>query len=197
MISVGTSSLFRYSYGHGWAGRFRSAPARGSNVAVELQPFSWQRMIEAVQAVRDRALRATAALEKAGIPYAVAGGNAVAAWVARVARGVGADEAQLKPRQGSHSSSRHAVAGPDRRLLAAAAHSRACRKAPATHRRPRRLTGQKAIKAAIKGTQLFRCLVDVETERAYILMATPGFSSGRVARISVMYRSLCVDTICS
>ena len=43
-------------------------------------------MIEAVQAVRDRALRATAALAKAGIPYAVAGGNAVAAWVARVDR---------------------------------------------------------------------------------------------------------------
>lgn len=43
-------------------------------------------MIEAVQAVRDRALRATAALEKVGIPYAMAGGNAVAAWVARVDR---------------------------------------------------------------------------------------------------------------
>lgn len=43
-------------------------------------------MIEAVQAVRDRALRATAALAKAGIPYAMAGGNAVAAWVARVDR---------------------------------------------------------------------------------------------------------------
>ncbi len=55
-------------------------------MAIELKPFSWQRMIEAVQAVRDRALRATAALEKAGIPYAVAGGNAVAAWVARVDR---------------------------------------------------------------------------------------------------------------
>ncbi len=55
-------------------------------MAIELHDFSWQRMIEAVQAVRDRALRATAALEKAGIPYAVAGGNAVAAWVARVDR---------------------------------------------------------------------------------------------------------------
>ncbi len=55
-------------------------------MAVELREFSWQRMIEAVQAVRDRALRATAALEKAGIPYAMAGGNAVAAWVARVDR---------------------------------------------------------------------------------------------------------------
>jgi hypothetical protein len=43
-------------------------------------------MIEAVQAVRERALRATAALRNAGIPYAVAGGNAVAAWVARVDR---------------------------------------------------------------------------------------------------------------
>ena len=55
-------------------------------MAVELREFSWQRMIEAVQAVRERALRATAALERAGIPYAVAGGNAVAAWVSRVDR---------------------------------------------------------------------------------------------------------------
>jgi hypothetical protein len=55
-------------------------------VAIELRDFSWDRMIEAVQAVRDRALRATAALERAGIPYAMAGGNAVAAWVARVDR---------------------------------------------------------------------------------------------------------------
>ncbi len=51
---------------------------------VELKPFSWDRMIEAVEAVRERALRATAALKQAGIPYAVVGGNAVAAWVARV-----------------------------------------------------------------------------------------------------------------
>ena len=43
-------------------------------------------MIEAVEAVRERALRATAALRRANIPYAVAGGNAVAAWVARVDR---------------------------------------------------------------------------------------------------------------
>ncbi len=51
-----------------------------------LQDFSWRRMIEAVEAVRERACRATAALQRAGIPYAVAGGNAVAAWVARVDR---------------------------------------------------------------------------------------------------------------
>ena len=55
-------------------------------MAIELKPFSWQRMIDAVEAVRERALRATAALKTAGIPYAVAGGNAVAAWVARVDR---------------------------------------------------------------------------------------------------------------
>src|SRR5437867_12428569 len=55
-------------------------------MAVVLQDFSWKRMIEAVEAVRERACRAAAALEQAGIPYAVAGGNAVAAWVARVDR---------------------------------------------------------------------------------------------------------------
>ena len=55
-------------------------------MAVELQDFSWKRMIEAVEAVRERACRAAAALQRAGIPYAVAGGNAVAAWVARVDR---------------------------------------------------------------------------------------------------------------
>jgi hypothetical protein len=43
-------------------------------------------MIEAVEAVRERALRATKALRDAGVPYAVAGGHAVAAWVARVDR---------------------------------------------------------------------------------------------------------------
>ena len=41
-------------------------------------------MARAVDKVRDRLLRATAALEAAGIPYAVVGGNAVAAWVTRV-----------------------------------------------------------------------------------------------------------------
>jgi len=46
--------------------------------------ISWERMIRAVERVRERLLRAASALEKAGIPYAVAGGNAVAAWVSRV-----------------------------------------------------------------------------------------------------------------
>lgn len=43
-----------------------------------------ERMVRAVEKVRERLLRATAALTVAGIPYAVIGGNAVAAWVARV-----------------------------------------------------------------------------------------------------------------
>jgi nucleotidyltransferase AbiEii toxin of type IV toxin-antitoxin system len=45
---------------------------------------SWERTMRAVDKVKDRLLRATAALEKAGVPYAVAGGNAVAAWVGQV-----------------------------------------------------------------------------------------------------------------
>ena len=43
-----------------------------------------ERMVRAVEKVRERLLRATAALEAASIPYAVVGGNAVAAWVTRV-----------------------------------------------------------------------------------------------------------------
>jgi hypothetical protein len=45
---------------------------------------SWERMSKAVEKVRDRLLRAARALSAAGVPYAVAGGNAVAAWVSRV-----------------------------------------------------------------------------------------------------------------
>src|SRR5689334_16133620 len=45
------------------------------------------RMERAVAKVRDRLLRATRALNEAGIPYAVAGGNAVASWVATVDEG--------------------------------------------------------------------------------------------------------------
>jgi len=45
------------------------------------------RMERAVAKVRDRMLRATAALNQAGIPYAVVGGNAVASWVARIDEG--------------------------------------------------------------------------------------------------------------
>ena len=40
-----------------------------------------ERMERAVLKVRERLLRATSALETAGVPYAVVGGNAVAAWI--------------------------------------------------------------------------------------------------------------------
>ena len=52
-----------------------------------------ERMVRAVENVRQRLLRAAAALEHAGVPYAVAGGNAVAAWVATV------DEAAVRNTQ--------------------------------------------------------------------------------------------------
>jgi len=45
---------------------------------------SLERMVRAVEKVRIRLLRAATILEQAKVPYAVAGGNAVAAWVARV-----------------------------------------------------------------------------------------------------------------
>lgn len=51
---------------------------------IPFGPAVWDRMVAAVDAVRDRLARVTAALESANIPYAVIGGNAVAAWVARI-----------------------------------------------------------------------------------------------------------------
>ena len=43
-------------------------------------------MVDAVELVRQRLVKACAALERAKVPYAVIGGNAVAAWVATVDR---------------------------------------------------------------------------------------------------------------
>lgn len=60
---------------------------------VPLGDVSWERMIRAVEKVKERLTRAASALEKAGVPYAVAGGNAVAAWVSRV------DEAAVRNTQ--------------------------------------------------------------------------------------------------
>lgn len=50
----------------------------------EVSPLAWERMVTAVEKVRERLRRAATALEQAAIPYAVAGGNAVAAWVGEV-----------------------------------------------------------------------------------------------------------------
>jgi hypothetical protein len=50
-------------------------------------------MVKAVEKVRQRLLRAAGVLEAAKIPYAVAGGNAIALWVSRV------DEAAVRNTQ--------------------------------------------------------------------------------------------------
>lgn len=50
-------------------------------------------MIRAVEKVRDRLNRVVTALEAAGVPYGVVGGNAVASWVSRV------DEAAVRNTQ--------------------------------------------------------------------------------------------------
>ncbi len=60
---------------------------------VEYGEVSWERMIGAVEKVRQRLLRAASTLDRAGVLYAVAGGNAVAAWVSRV------DEAAVRNTQ--------------------------------------------------------------------------------------------------
>ena len=44
----------------------------------------WERIERAVENVKDRLRRVTQALESAGVPYAVVGGNAVQMWVAQV-----------------------------------------------------------------------------------------------------------------
>lgn len=59
-------------------------------------PFQFDildRMVRAVEKVRERLLRSTAALDAAGVPYAVIGGNAVGAWVATI------DEAAVRNTQ--------------------------------------------------------------------------------------------------
>jgi hypothetical protein len=60
---------------------------------VAYAEVSWERMSNAVENVRRRLLRAAQALESARVPYAVAGGNAIAAWVSRV------DEAAVRNTQ--------------------------------------------------------------------------------------------------
>jgi len=54
---------------------------------------SLDRMVSAVEKVRQRLLRAAAVLANAGVDYALIGGNAVAAWVSRV------DEAAVRNTQ--------------------------------------------------------------------------------------------------
>ncbi len=59
----------------------------------EISPLAWERMVTAVEKVRDRLRRTAQALDAASVPYAVIGGNAVAAWVSEV------DEAAVRNTQ--------------------------------------------------------------------------------------------------
>jgi Uncharacterised nucleotidyltransferase len=53
-----------------------------TETAIELS--GWERALMAAEKVKERLRRATQALDAAGVPYAVAGGNAVAEWVGRI-----------------------------------------------------------------------------------------------------------------
>jgi hypothetical protein len=70
-----------------------SADSAKPPARTEYGEVSWETMIRAVEKVRQQLQRAVKALEAAGVPYAVAGGNAVAAWVSRV------DEAAVRNTQ--------------------------------------------------------------------------------------------------
>ncbi len=52
-----------------------------------LENATWERMVRAVEQVRERCARAVRALEAGGVPYAVVGGHAVANWVASIDEG--------------------------------------------------------------------------------------------------------------
>jgi hypothetical protein len=52
-----------------------------------LRPDTLERMVRAVERVKEQLAKATKALEAGGVPYAVIGGNAVAAWVSQVDEG--------------------------------------------------------------------------------------------------------------
>jgi GrpB-like predicted nucleotidyltransferase (UPF0157 family) len=51
---------------------------------TSLRPDTLERMARAVERIQERLAKATSALAAGGVPYAVIGGNAVAAWVAQV-----------------------------------------------------------------------------------------------------------------
>jgi hypothetical protein len=61
--------------------------SRWTAQTVDMSLDILDRMERAVANVRERLLRATAALNQVGVPYAVVGGNAVASWVATVDEG--------------------------------------------------------------------------------------------------------------
>src|SRR5206468_10896578 len=74
----------------GMTAPIRQSPDSAPGWPAQTVGMSWDildRMERAVTKVRERLLRATTALNLAGVPYAVVGGNAVASWVATVDEG--------------------------------------------------------------------------------------------------------------
>src|SRR5271170_6410473 len=65
----------------------QNGTSRWTTQTVGMNEDILDRMERAVAKVRERLLRATAALNQAGVPYAVVGGNAVASWVATIDEG--------------------------------------------------------------------------------------------------------------
>src|SRR5436309_3134031 len=79
MLYYGEAGLVDCGFRIAELGRYNEAMPE-----LALGPVSLERMERAVEKMRERLLRAAAALERAGVPYAVVGGNAAAAWVSRV-----------------------------------------------------------------------------------------------------------------
>jgi hypothetical protein len=82
-----------------------------SDAAIE--PIGWERALMAAEKVKERLRRAVKALEGAGVPYAVAGGNAVAEWVGRVDEGAvrNTRDVDLLIRRADFSAARAALEG--------------------------------------------------------------------------------------
>src|SRR4051812_39664450 len=77
------------------------------------EPIGWARAIMAGEKVKERLLRATKALDDAGVSYAVAGGNAVAEWIGRVDEGAirGTRDVDLLVRRADLAAVRSALDG--------------------------------------------------------------------------------------
>jgi hypothetical protein len=53
-------------------------------MAEAATPVAWEKALMAAEKVKERLRRAISALDNAGVPYAVIGGNAVAGWIGKV-----------------------------------------------------------------------------------------------------------------
>src|SRR5579862_4459066 len=76
--------MFLRSYRHVGSVSVEGSARAKLDEVVERGAISLDRMVRAVEKVRERLLRMARALDAAAVPYAVAGGNAVAAWVSTV-----------------------------------------------------------------------------------------------------------------